>query len=54
MKKLIVVLVSALFASVAFAKAPAPKKADAKANVKAEKVEVKAEKADAKAEAAKK
>lgn len=53
MKKLIAVLVSALFASVAFAKAPAPK-ADVKADVKAEKVEVKAQKADVKADAAKK
>lgn len=46
MKKLIAVLVSALFATAAFAQAPAPK-ADVKADVKAEKVEVKAEKADA-------
>ncbi|MCM1511915.1 MAG: hypothetical protein NC112_02200 [Oxalobacter formigenes] len=53
MKKLIAVLVSALFATAAFAQAPAPK-ADVKADVKAEKVEVKAEKADVKADAAKK
>ena len=50
MKKLIAVLVSALFATAAFAQAPAPQKAPAQPEVKAEKAEVKAEKAEAKAE----
>jgi hypothetical protein len=52
MKKLIAVLVSALFATAAFAQAPAPQKAPApaeKAEVKADKADAKAEKAEAKA-----
>lgn len=57
MKKLLAVLVSALFATAAFAQTPIQKadvKADVKAEVKAEKAEVKAEKAEVKADAAKK
>lgn len=45
MKKLIAILVSGLFATAAFAQAPAPQKAaaPAKTEMKAEKAEVKAE-----------
>jgi len=55
MKKLIAIFVSGLFATAAFAQAPAPQKAPApaeKAEVKAEKADTKAEKAEAKAEKA--
>ena len=51
MKKLIATLVSALFATAAFAQAPASQKAPAP-EVKAEKAEVTAEKAEVKAEKA--